>query len=89
MRRPEAETLALKALTFLASEPDRLLRFLNLSGLELDDLRTRAGDPELLAAVVDFLLGEESLLERFADDEGLDPEDVHAARRELPGAPDM
>ena len=86
MRAADAETLALKALGFLARDTDALLRLLTLSGLELDDLRERAGDPELLAAVMDFLLSDDGLLARFAEEEGLGAEEIHAARRALPGA---
>ena len=86
MRTADAETLALKTLGFLARDTDTLSRLLTLSGLELDDLRERAGDPELLAAVVDFLLSDDALPARFAEEEGLDPEEIHAARRALPGA---
>jgi hypothetical protein len=81
-----AETLALKGLAFLARDAETLLRMLALTGLELDDLRSRAGDPELLAAVLDFLLADDALLARFAEEEDLEPNDIHAARRALPGA---
>jgi hypothetical protein len=86
MRTSDAETLALKALTHLAGEPDALLRFLTLSGLTLEDLRERAGEPELLAAVMDFLLGDDGLSSSFAEAEELRPEELHAIRRALPGA---
>ena len=80
-----AETFALKALAFLAADEDVLVRFLNQSGLELGDLRERAGEPELLAGVLDFILGDDALLTAFAGGEGVDPKFVHAARRALPG----
>jgi hypothetical protein len=89
MHRSDAETLALKGLAFLAREPEQLLRLLTLTGLELSDLRARAGDPELLAAVMDFLLAEESLLVPFAADAGLDVKQIHAARQALPGAGEL
>ena len=85
MQRSDAETIALKALGHLASDGDGLLRFLTLSGLELDDLRARAGNPELLAGVVDFLLSDEALCAAFLEAEGLDSPTIHAARRALPG----
>ena len=81
-----AETLALKALTQLAGEPETLRRFLNLSGLELDELRARAAEPELLAAVLDFILGDEPTLTAFLTAEGIGASVVHAARAALPGA---
>jgi len=61
-------------------------RFLALSGLELADLRRRAGDPELLAGVLDFLLADDARLAAFCDTESLDSRQVHAARLALPGA---
>jgi hypothetical protein len=81
-----AETLALKALTRIAGDAGTLERFLSLSGLELADLRERAAEPELLAAVLDFLLGDDELLRDFCATEEIDTKIVHAARRALPGA---
>jgi hypothetical protein len=81
----DPELVALAALGFLAAEPDRLVRFLALSGLALEDLRERAGEPALLAAVLDHLLADESLLFVFAEAESLHPSEVAAARRKLPG----
>jgi hypothetical protein len=86
MDRWAAETLALKALAFLATDADALMRFLTQTGLDLDDLKLRAGDAELLAGVLDFLLGEDALVTAFAAEEGVDPTFIHAARRALPGA---
>jgi hypothetical protein len=86
MRSSEAETLALKVLGFLAREDTALDRFLTLSGIHPRELRARADDPLLLAAVVDFLLGDDALVTAFAQEEGLDPKMVHQARRALPGA---
>jgi len=86
MQLSTAETLALRGLAHLAGDGDALIRFLTLSGLELDNLRDRAGDPELLAAVIDFLLADEALCARFLEAEGLDSATLHAARRALPGA---
>jgi hypothetical protein len=85
MKRADAETLALRALGFLASDGDGLVRMLTLSGLDLEDLRARAGDSELLAAVLDFLLTDDALPAGFTAAEGVAPETVHAARRALPG----
>ena len=86
MERSAAETLALKALTFLAGEAESLRRFLALSGLNPQDLRDRVDDPLLLAAVLDFLLQDDRLLSAFARSECVDAKVVHAARRTLPGA---
>jgi len=89
MQAAAAETLALKALTHVAGDGDALVRFLTISGLEPDDLRRRAADRELLAAVLDFLLADESLCAAFLEAEALDAPTLHAARRALPGAHQM
>jgi hypothetical protein len=83
---PDAETLALKALTFLAYSPDDLARFLNLSGIAPTDLRARAGDRDVLAATLDFLLSHEQLLIRFCVSEMVDAKAVHLARDRLSAA---
>jgi hypothetical protein len=89
MRDSAAETFALTALGFLAADGDGLLRLLTVSGLEIEDLRTRAGEPELLAAVMDFLISDDALLARFLTAEKIGAEAVYRARRALPGvAPD-
>lgn len=85
MHRSNAETLALKALGHLAADEESFTRFLRISGLQLDDLRSRAGEPELLAAVVDFILSDDKLCESFLTAEELEAHELHSARRALPG----
>jgi hypothetical protein len=82
----DAEILAIKALTFLAQSPDDIDRFVTLSGVAPGDLRERAGDPEILAAVLDFILTDDSRIEAACESLGVDPQDLQAARRALPGA---
>lgn len=85
LTRDEADVLALKALTFLASDDQRLVRFLRLTGLDTNDLRLRAGEPAILAAVMDHLLADQTLLLVFAADAGVRPETVEEARAVLSG----
>lgn len=82
----EAETLALKALAFLAQSEEDLERFLALSGVTMADLRSRADDPEILAAILDFMLTDDARVTGFCESAGIDPRELHAARRALPGA---
>jgi len=74
-----AETLGLKALTWLAAQPEALTRFFSVSGLSASDLRARASEPDLLAAVVDYVLSQEALATEFCEDEGLPARDLHLA----------
>ena len=75
----------MQALAFLAADDDRLGRFLALSGLDEATLRARAGEPELLAAVLDHVLSDESLLFVFCETADLAPDAPRQARRALPG----
>lgn len=78
-----AEIIALKALDFLAQDPDRLGRFIALSGIGPDELRQRAGTPALLTAVLDHVLQDESSLLVFCSLNAIAPEDVAPAHRTL------
>lgn len=84
---PDAATVGLLALAYLAADEDRLQRFLTHSGLDLGQVRERASDPALLGGVLDHLLGDETLLLAFAAEQELKPEWIAQLRRKLPGAP--
>ena len=83
----DAETLALRALAFLAAEPERLEPFLAATGLGPETLRAAASDPSFLAAVLDHICGSDSLLLEFAGNLGVSPEIVAQAREQLSGPP--
>ena len=85
MKRESAETLALRALAWLAADDDLLGRFLGASGAAPGDLATGASDPRFLAAVVDFLLTDDVLVMAFCDAEGYPYPAPMAARAALPG----
>ncbi len=80
-----AEGVAAQAFAFLAAEPARLVPFLEASGLDIADLRARAGTREFLTAVLDHLVRDESLLLIFASEAGLKPEQVMMAGYVLSG----
>ena len=85
MTGPSAEILAIKALAYLADSEGALGRFLSESGSDVVNLREAAGDPQFLAAVVDFLLSDDALLTGFCDAESLEPRIMHLVRHALPG----
>jgi hypothetical protein len=80
-----ARSIAVSALAFIAADPDRLNRFLNLTGLGPHNLRTAAADPAFMGSVLDYLVGDEELLVAFAADAGLKPEAVARAHTALCG----
>ena len=85
MDREAAETVAAEGLAFLAEEPARLRRFLLASGLEPDDLRARAGTLEVLLAVLEYLVADESLLLVFAASRKIAAESIGRAVAALQG----
>jgi hypothetical protein len=72
---PEVDpaALALSALGWILADDDRASRFLDLTGLTPDDLRTRLGEPGVLGAAVEFLLAHEPDLLAAADALGVAP----------------
>lgn len=77
---PAAEAIAARALAFLAADPERLGRFLALSGLDPSTIRQAAQDPGFLPSVLDYVLSDEKLLLDFTEAETLPPEAVGRAR---------
>lgn len=80
-----AETLALKALAWLAGNEDLLPVFLGASGASQTDLRARAAEPEFLGSVLDFLMMHDAWVVGFCDTIGERYEGPMLARAALPG----
>jgi hypothetical protein len=81
--REQAEALATQAFGFIAAEPERIMRFLSLTGIAAESVRRAASEPGFLPAVLDYLLSDESLLVAFATESGIKPEDVAKARETI------
>ena len=75
--------LALAALAATLGSERRAQRFIDLTGIGTDELRARAGDPALLAALLRFLEGHEPDLVAVAEELGVEPAVLVEARREL------
>jgi hypothetical protein len=85
VRADRAEVIGLQALGFLAADERRLGALLAQAGWTLEDLRAGAGEPMVLAGVLDFLLGNEPILMEFCAEMGCAPEEPARARYALPG----
>ena len=86
LNREAAETIAAQGLAFLSAEPALLARFLALTGLQPADLKARLGSGEVLAAVLNFLAADESLLLAFAANHNVAPETIGLALSVLEGS---
>jgi len=83
-----AETIALQAFAYLAADPQRLARFLSLTGIAPGQLRSEAKTAEFQGAVLDHMMGDESLLLAFCQDAGINPESMRGAHVLITGLPD-
>jgi hypothetical protein len=79
----DAQAIAIEALSFLAGDPERLGRFLAVTGLGPENLRAAAAGPGFLAQVLHYLAQDEALLLAFAANGGHRPERVSQAHRAL------
>ena len=66
-----AEKLAISALSFMASDPERLGRFLAISGIGPEAIRKAAADPRFLSGVLDHVVSDEPLLLAVAEHIGV------------------
>jgi hypothetical protein len=76
-------TLALAALAATLGDDRRAQRFLDLTGIGTAELRERATDPVLLAALIAFLEAHEPDLISVSQEIGVTAASLSAARRQL------
>lgn len=76
----EAEALAIRALAFLAEQPEELGNFLALSGIGPETVRFAASEPGFLAGVLEYFMENEPLLLVFCSRENVRPTLFAAAR---------
>ena len=85
--RPETPNdpvaIGLAALAATLSDERRAQRFLDLTGIGTDELRHKASDPALLAALLRFLEAYEPDLVDIAEALGVPPATLVEARRQL------
>jgi len=79
----DPQTLILAALGWILDNEARAQRFLSLTGLDPDALRSGLTDPQVLIAVIEFLENHEPDLVRAAEALAVTPEQLTGAAREL------
>ena len=75
--------LALAALAATLNDERRAQRFLDMTGIGTDELKRRASEPVLLAALLRFLEAHEPDLLSVAESVGVKPEELVVARARL------
>ncbi|MGB3272295.1 MAG: DUF3572 domain-containing protein [Xanthobacteraceae bacterium] len=84
--REAAEIVAVQALSFIATDPERLGLFLAETGLGPQNLRQAATDSRFLAGVLDFVMRDDSMVQAFAASAGFTATAIAAAHDLLGGA---
>jgi hypothetical protein len=79
----EAQSVALNAFTALSGHGGRLARFMNISGLTPETIRSAAGEPGFLGGILDYVASDEALLLELAGEMNVKPEYIMEARRAL------
>jgi hypothetical protein len=79
----DAQALTLNALGWVLADDDRAARFLALTGLTPDSLRSSLDKPSTLAGVLDFLCAHEPDLIAAAEALGVEPAVLAGARERL------
>ena len=81
--QPDPERVAIGALAFLAQDPERLERFLSLTGIQAEAIRSGAQQPGFLRGVLQQVIDWEPWLVEFAATAGIAPADVIRAAEQL------
>lgn len=85
MTPTEAESIAIKALGWMAEDTEIIGGFLGVTGAAPGELRDRAADPEFLGFVLDYLLSDDAMVMAFCDATNTPGETPMKARMSLPG----
>lgn len=85
MTEDHAETVALRALAWIAGDDELLPQLAAATGAGPADFRARAQDPAFLAGILGFLAGEDRWVTAFCDAEGLPYDTPLRALASLPG----
>lgn len=84
-RRESAQELATSAFLYLAGQPDLIEGFLGATGLQPQDLRRVATNPDMALHVLDYLLEDDRRVMDAAAGLGIAPGDLMQARTALAG----
>jgi hypothetical protein len=75
--------IAGQVLSFLAANPDRLMRFFDETGLSPADLRRIAAEPDFATTLLDYLASDERRFVEFAQEHGYQPAALDRLRQRL------
>jgi hypothetical protein len=78
-RAEDAEDVAIQVLNFIVSDLDRMIQFLNVTGLQPETIRDSARSPLFLLGVLDYVAKDDELLKAIHQELAIRPAAVMAA----------
>lgn len=88
-RRPEdVQDLAIKLLNFIVVDLDRMIQFLNVTGLQPETIRASAKSPLFLLGVLDYVSKDDELLKTIHQELGIRPAAILMAAAHLTPEPE-
>lgn len=79
MNQENAREIALIALQYLATDPERMGRFLSMTGIDPGNMRDAIREDETLIAILESLMQDESALLAYSENTGQEPGSVRSA----------
>jgi hypothetical protein len=77
--RGDAESVAIQVFNFIVSDVDRIIQFLNITGLQPETIRESANQPLFLLGVLDYAAKDEELLKAIEKELNIRPAAILAA----------
>ncbi|UVF22480.1 DUF3572 domain-containing protein (plasmid) [Microvirga terrae] len=87
--RGDAESVAIQVLNFIVSDVDRIIQFLNVTGLQPETIRASATSSHFLLGVLEYVAKDDELLKAVDEELKIRPAAVLAAIVHLSPEPEM
>jgi hypothetical protein len=84
-KTPETSIIALNLIGFIASSESHLERFQGLTGISIEDLKSRAPDPKFHIFILDYVMQDEPLILEFSAAAQISPTVLQSAHHALSG----
>ena len=66
--RSDAESVAIQVLNFIVADVDRIIQFMNVTGLQPETIRTSATSSHFLLGVLEYVAKDDELLKAIHED---------------------
>jgi hypothetical protein len=87
--RGDAESVAIQVLNFIVADVDRIVQFLNVTGLQPETIRASATASHFLLGVLEYVAKDDELLGAIDEDLKIRPATILAAIVHLSPEPEM